>query len=87
MYPHNDGDGGFGGPTDRGRFGLGTVDMAGPRGGMAERPIAPALKAGSLTASWVRIPVPPASLSSLGQSPTARSLGLSRGTPPGFRDR
>lgn len=28
-------------------------------GGMAEWPIAPALKAGSLTASWVRIPVPP----------------------------
>ncbi len=29
------------------------------RGGMAEWPIAPVLKTGSLTASWVRIPVPP----------------------------
>ncbi len=45
--------------SDRHRHPLVGRPRAWTRGGMAEWPIAPVLKTGSLTASWVQIPVPP----------------------------
>ena len=43
---------------------------------MAERPIAPVLKTGILTDSWVQIPVPPFSRSELARSRYSRDLNL-----------